>query len=401
MNPSSRIRPDLCADSVCLKEESRLELQPILDSDLAAVAAFLHRSRTAQALQTSEHPQPVSDGPLTIERRLRWLVSQNPIARDGYPRGYRVVDDEGAIRGVNLHFPSAFLTGQQRLYGLASGSWFVDSPARSTGFYLFKKYLSTPGYAFYFATTCNRNSEPLWRALGGRPVPNSETEYIVPFHLDVVIPAFVGTRTSNPLAREIARTAGRCVNPVLEMLTRRSSALTIEPCQDWEKLAALFRRTCPEDRVVSDRSAEFLEWRYGPSSPAHPCRIYVFRDGQGNEGWFCLADLVRSGVQGPLLLDVVWPRDKMNFKDIFQEIAAVADSGADALFLRRQPGFDSREFCAWAVPHKLDAYAFVIDSKCHPQIPLEAFDYDDNDYLAWMFDWPKDNAIGGPFGYGL
>jgi hypothetical protein len=379
------------------EESEHFEIQPVFSSALPDVAAFLRRWRSNRVLSAPVHSAlpRVPETALSIERRLRWLLVENPIATEDSPLGYCVRDRTGLIRGINLCFPSAFLAGGKRLLGLCSGSFFVEPPARSLGFYLFKKYLSSPGYSFHFATTCNVNSEPLWRMLGGRAVPHSELEYILPLRLDGMIPAFVATRTSSELAAGFARMIGRCANPVLRLLARSSAALTIEPCQDWERLSELFHRHRSANHITSDRSADFLQWRYGPGSPAYPCDVYLFHDKQGNEGWFSLGNLIRRGIRGPFLLDVIWPREKMSFREIFREMLRVIPSGADAFFFRRQPGLAYRDSCRWAIPHNLEARAFVISPKDAPPIALDSLDYDDNDYLAWMFNWiGADSAPG-------
>ena len=143
--------------------------------------------------------------------------------------------------GLLLAFPGGFLVGDQRLLALCSGSFFVRPQARTQGLYLFKRYLSSPGYSFFFATTCNANSGALWRTLGGCAVPDSERGYLLPLRLEAVLPAFLTGRTSSRLAAGIARLVGRGADPVLKLLGRRAR-LTIEPCRDWEKLAALSRR---------------------------------------------------------------------------------------------------------------------------------------------------------------
>jgi hypothetical protein len=379
------------------EESEHFEIQAILNPALPDVAAFLHRWRSHRFVNAPVHSahQRVSESALSLERRLRWLLVENPVVTENSPLGYCVRDRVGVIRGINLCFPSAFMAGNQRLLGLCSGSFFVEPTARSMGFYLFKKYLSFAGYEFHFATTCNPNSEPLWRMLGGRAVPDSETEYILPLRLDGMLSAFVATKTSSELASGIARIAGRCANPILRFLTQPSPALTIEPCQDWEKLSELYHRNRSVDSITSERSAEFLQWRYGPGSPVYPCGIYLFRDKQGNEGWFSMGNLIRGGIRGPSLLDVIWPHKRMSFKAIFQEILRLAPSGADALFFRRQPRLDYRELCRWAIPHNVQARTFVISPKEAPLMALDSFDYDDNDYVAWMFNWTgMDSAAG-------
>src|SRR5207247_2446242 len=112
----------------------------------------------------------------------------------------------------------------------------IEPPARTLGFYLFKRYLNSPGYAFFFSTTCNANSGALWAKLGACTVPNSDVEYVLPLKLDVMLPFFLAGRTSSSLAAELARLVGRCANPVLQLLARQSAELTVEPCRDWETL---------------------------------------------------------------------------------------------------------------------------------------------------------------------
>jgi hypothetical protein len=364
---------------------TRFELQPLVRSALPDVAAFLHTQK------------PVSETIFSIERRLGWLLIDNPVTVEDSNLGYCIRDNQGVIRGINLYFPSAFLSADTRLLGLCSGSFFVEPPARSLGFYLFKKYLSTPGYSFYFSSTCNSSSSELWKGIGGLPVPNSDREYILPLRLDNLMPAFVASRTSSRFAAGIARLCGRCVNPVLRYLTHSPAKLNMEPCQDWEKLSELSRRHRPPDQMTSDRSPAFLQWRYGPGSPAYPCSVYLFRDKLGNEGWFSVGDL-SHGQAGPLrqsvLLDAIWPREKMSFKHIFREIVRTAAASADAIIFRWQPGLHYRDYNRCIIPYKLEApRAFVIVPKGAAPYPLDSLDYDDSDYVAWRFQWPAHDSI--------
>jgi hypothetical protein len=356
----------------------RFEIQPVVRSALPEVGDFLHTWRSGETVSS-------------IERRLQWLLIDNPAASADATLGYCIRDGMGSMKGLSLQFPVAFLAGDQRLLGLCSGSFFVAPEARSLGFYLFKKYLRTSGHSFYFASTCNTASSELWKSMGGCPVPHSETEYIVPLRLDALLPAYVAARTSSQAAVGIARLCGRGANPILQFLTRPSARLIVEPCQDWEKLSDLFHRHRPSNYITSDRSAAFLEWRYGPNSPSHPCGVYLFRCGRGNEGWFALGHST-SGEGGRLreaiLLDVVWPREEIAYGLIFQEILRIAAESADALFFRWQPGLNYREYSRCVIPHKLGApRAFVRVPKGAPRFPLGTLDYDDSDSIAWRFQW--------------
>ena len=369
----------------------RFEIQPVLSSALPDVASFLRRWRDHQTENWFDQ-YPIREDPQSLERRLKWLLVENPAIPDGSQHGFCIRDHAGIIRGLTLSFPAAFLAGDRRLLGLCSGSFFVEPQARTLGYFLFKKYLRSPGYSFFFATTCNANSATLWRKMGGSAVPSSEREHILPLRLDVMLPAFVAGRTASEAAPEIARIIGRCANPFLHRLARQSTQLTIEPCQDWQKLSELFRRHRSAEWLTSDRSAEFLQWRYGPASPNYPCDIFVLRDKRGNEGWFSLSNIIRGNqgqIRGSVLLDAIWPREKMGFRDILPEILRLVASGADAIFFRPQPGLDYGECSRWIIPYRSEApRAFVITRKVDPLLPVTSLDYDDSDYGAWAVHWP-------------
>ena len=336
----------------------KFEIQPLFGSALPEVATFL-RNWPAQRDQGSSIQRFVRDDPLSIERRLRWLLVEHPLATAASHHGLCIRDASGTIVGLLLAFPGAFLAGDQRLLGLGSGGFFVEPHARTLGFYLFKRYLKTPGYAFFFSTTCNAESGALWKRLGACAVPNSDTEYILPLDLEVMLPAFLAGRTSSGVAAALARVVGRCADPVVRRLGRRSStALTVEPCRDWEKLAELFRRHRCKDWTTTDRSAAFLEWRYGESSPSHPFDICVVRDGRGNEGWFSLGNTTcgRQGqIRGRVLLDAIWPREQMSFRDILPAILQRVASRADAIFLQPRLGVDYGDCSRWIIPYRLEA----------------------------------------------
>ena len=347
---------------------TRFEIRPILASTLPDVAGFLFSYAHRDQSPSSE--RPLREDLLGTARYLRWLLVENPLTTPAAQHGVCVCNASGAIMGLLLSFPHAFLAGDQRLVGLGSGGYFVEPQARTTGFYLFKRHLSVPDYPFFFSTTCNFNSGALWKTLGGCPVPNSDMEYIVPFKVDVLLPALLAKKTSSALAANIARVAGRWANPVFRPRTRNSTELRIEPCRDWEKLAALFRRHRDADLMTTDRSAVFLRWRYGWNAPNQPFDIRLFRDTRGNEGWFALGSVTRGRqgqIRGCVLLDAVWPRDTMSFGTILPSILRVAASRADAIYFQSRPGLAYGECGRRAVPWRLEGpKGFVISRKGTP-----------------------------------
>ena len=335
----------------------RFEIQPLRASALPDVASFLHRWDTHRD-QGSSTQGSLREDCLSTHRRLEWLLTENPLTGAASQYGLCVRNVSGVLKGIVLSFPGAFLAGDQRLLGLGSGSFFVEPRARALGFYLFRRYLNSPGYSFFFSTTCNANSAPLWEAVGARAVPNSDTEYMLPLKLEVMLPAFLAKRTSNAFAAGVARIVGRFANPVLQLLPRKSTALIVEPCRDWGKLAELFRRHRPADRITTDRSAEYLQWRYGESAHNRPFDICVFRDRRGHEGWFSLGNIARGRqrqIRGCVLLDAIWPSAHMSFRDILPAIVQLAASKADAVFFQPRPGLDYGECSRWIIPCNLEA----------------------------------------------
>jgi len=352
----------------------RFEIQPVLGSTLPEVASFLHRQRGEPTTGASFR----SPSRLGIERRLRWLLLGNPVAREDAHHGFCVRDPSGTIRGLTLCFPGAFLAGEQRLFGLGSGSLFVEPQARTAGFYLFKKYLSSPGYSFFFSTTCNTNSAALFCQLGGGPVPNSAPEYVLPIKLDTLLPALVAGKTMNGALPAIARVFGRCANPILRLFERQSAELTIVPCKDWRKLSDLFLRYRSKDWITTDRSVEYLQWRYGQNPDLYPSGVYLFQDKRGNEGWFSLGTMIRGSqgqIRGSVLLDAVWPREKMSFRDVFGGILQIAAPHAHALFFRPRPGLDYSECSPWIIPRRwASPSVFAIARKGDPRFAAASLD---------------------------
>jgi hypothetical protein len=361
-------------------------IEPVFPHFLSEIAGFLFKCRTPEMATSSARRTLMPDTP-GIERRIRWLLLDNPAAKHSESLGFCARDESGTVRGLTLCFPASFLRAGERIAGLGSGSFFVDSAMRSLGFFLFKRYLACPGYAFYFATTCNVASAPLWRQLGGAAVARSEFELVLPLRLDSLAANRIARIMPGRFFAEAARMGGRCAVPLLRLSVRSDRHLKVEPCQDWNKLAALAWRHCLPDRVTSDRSAEMLYWRYGSDSPVQAGGIHLFRDSLGNEGWFALSgNTARTPGRavGCTLLDVIWPSGKIDFRDILPQIIRSAPDSAEAVFIRCRPDFDFTKAWRWFVRQRLASpRAYVIAGKGAPSIRADLFDYEDNDYVAW------------------
>jgi hypothetical protein len=357
-----------------------LEIQPVLDSSIPEVARFLHKQEGSSG-ENSQLQIPGCEDALSIERRLRWLLLENPLATTDSPHGFCTRDVSGLIRGLLLCFPNQFVAGDRRLVGLGSGGFFVEPQARTMGFYLFKKYLKLQGYSFFFSTTCNSNSAPLWKTLGGVAIPYSDLEYILPLRLHTLLPGLLAERTSRGAALAIADLLGRWGDRVMQFSQQRSAGITIEPTQDWQKLSWMFHRYRSRDSITTDRSPEFLEWRYGQNSDPYPSGVYLFRDKRGNEGWFSLGRAMRGRwrhIPTCALLDAIWPREKIGFSEILPAIVELVAGKFDLLSLRPQPGLDYGECSRWVIRRRrVVPGGFVIAANTSPRLTTAALD------LSW------------------
>jgi hypothetical protein len=249
------------------------------------------------------------------------------------------------------------------------------------GFYLFKRYIKSPGYDFFFSTTCNSNSALLWEKLGGCAVPNTEVEYLLPLRLGSLLPALLAQKTASRVVLKASNLLGRCGDPAMQLFRERPAGIAIEPCRDWEKLANLFHRHRSADFITADRSPELLAWRYGQNADAYPSGIYLFRDKRGNEGWFSLSGAKRGRwgqISGALLADAVWPRERISLSQVLPEIVRLAGGRFDMLSFRQRSGFDYDVRSRWTIRRPLAApLGFAIDRNGDSRSTATALD------LAW------------------
>ena len=354
---------------------ARWETQPLGAADVADAAAFL--SRAAQPAGDPAEVRPLPESPLATQQRLEWLVLRNPAAETGVGHSLCVRDAAGAVVGLLLAFPTVFVAGDTRLVGLGSGGFFVEAAARTLGFYLFKRYLASPGYAFYFSTTCNAASGRVWRAVGAVPLTESDREYVLPLRLGVLLPSFVAGRIAQPAMLGLARGLGGALDRARRLVAEPPAGLAVEPCRDWDKLAELARRHRRPGVFTPERSVRWLEWRYGPGAPNGPFDICVVRDRLGREGWFSLGRITRGqhqDIRGGIVLDAVWA-DGMSGEDIVRAIPARAPADIDAVFFRPRAGLDHRACGRWRLERRWESPStFVVTPKGEAPVPVAGLD---------------------------
>src|ERR1700683_1318806 len=105
-------------------------IEPVFPHFLTEIAGFLFKCQ-APEMATPSPGQTLVRETADIERRIRWLLLDNPAAKGSEPLGFCARDESGKIRGLTLCFPASFLRAGERITGLGSGSFFVDAAMRS------------------------------------------------------------------------------------------------------------------------------------------------------------------------------------------------------------------------------------------------------------------------------
>jgi hypothetical protein len=316
------------------------EIQPIDERNYPEVVPFLLRW-VREASGNAEQTAPDVD-PSRYAQDFRWMLDLgNPAHHDSIPSGHILRNDQGTVVGMIGHSPGFFLLGDRRYRGLGGSNFYVDQSARLQGFFMFKKYLGFAATDFCFSTTCNDNSGPLWTKCGAGPVPGGNAEYILVMKSGPVLQDLA-------LNRRIPRPFAAALRPVgsildLVILARKSrSPLTVEWCQDWDKLHAIAGRNRDPARLTPERSPADLFQRYeGMIKQLRPLGqldgVYRFSDRSGNEGWFTVREAARGRlkqIRGVSLADLVWPHGSIELADILCAILELISPRADVFSVR-------------------------------------------------------------------
>lgn len=279
-------------------------IDALRQDDLSAVARFSHDFHR-------DAPSPPAGDSQAIEsrvRQLRWRIFDNPWYRPEFEAGQVLRDSAGAIVGVNVQFPVGFRLGDAALVGVCGAGFFVRPEARLQAFFMFRRFLAQPGADFHFATTCNASSEAIWRKLGGRPIPGTDREFLVPLRFGPLAEeAALRRHIPAPLPR-LMRAAAAVASPLLRRRPRRPYVARV--CDDLDFLARCADAGRPSDRPAWDRSTRALRWRFFENPAALATRAYRVDLPSGAAGWFVLQEK-RRGLRGQIralsLIDFVLP----------------------------------------------------------------------------------------------
>jgi hypothetical protein len=318
------------------------KFRPIFEQDLPEVAAFLYRQQEITSREDSTQARPSNDN-------LRWLLS-NPHRGDEASLGDTIRDAEGKIFGMIVAVPRMYRLGSERRLGLAAGHFFIDASARMQGFFMLKRFLTTQGFDFVYANSCNGQSGPLWAKCGALMVPESEVEYILPFRLGPIAEEVAIRKAWHPAVARALKAAGPLATLVAGPRIPKNR-LKVEPSKDIERLAEVAERNLNPAFLQPERSAPYLKWVYGswllsPDVKEAGSAIYRFSSSAGQEGWFSLI-FARRGhrdqIRAARVNDVVWPFEHMAFTEVIPAMAEAARDRADLLSIRGRVGLSLQD----------------------------------------------------------
>ncbi len=260
----------------------------------------------------------------SMVRALRWRLFDNPAARSHIEAGQLLRTDAGAVAGIHLSIPQRFVADGRIVHALCSSALYVDDSARLQGFVMFRRFLGQPDVDFSFASTCNVASAALWERVGGRAVDASRHEVILPLQTTRVVESLVPAGSRRSIAAAAAAVGGGALGLARAWGRRGVQA---EPTVDWERLAACARRHADRS-ISSERTAQFLAWRYEQNPAPTPYRVWWVRDRAGREGWLSAGPLFRAAAPDLrcwIVTDIVWP----GVADVGPPLLAVAQRLAD------------------------------------------------------------------------
>ncbi len=313
-----------------------LTFKPIHPEDLPEVAAFLHEQQEIASRDDLTQAAPDNNDLTGFQK--------DPDLSPGMSMGETLRDSEGKIRGMILGIPRMYRLGSQRLLGRAAGNFYVDASARLQGFFMLRRFLGAPGFDFYYANSCNRQSASLGqvRRTNG---PGVGCRVSLTFQTGPACRRMGEPQEMAPGGR--GRPQGRRAPRHPGGRARRPKhQFTLEYCVDLERLAVIADRNRDPELLQPERSVAYLKWVYG-SMPKSPNTaeisgvMYRFADPAGREGWFVLRFEPRGHkhqIRSARLVDVVWPFQHLAFIDVLPAIIEVAKNRSDLLSIRGRVG---------------------------------------------------------------
>ncbi|HWE04053.1 MAG TPA: hypothetical protein VG326_16730 [Tepidisphaeraceae bacterium] len=277
-----------------------LSVGDISEDDIADVARFLARqTRPGEAVGAS---------PMTAERRLRWLLLENPSRASDIPLGWRIRDD-GTVVGAAVCMPFRIGAGDFRATALQFAKFFVDADYRGMGLGILMRFVHEGRRFPLFCTSTNAKSGELFFRLGGSLIAGLDHTMLGIVRPAPLIDEWLFRRTRRPLlARRLASPIPAMMAPARRLARRRDliRGVNLFPLHDVEEAAAIGLPP-PAAALAIVRDREYLRWRY--FSGERERDVYCFRR-KSECDRLVVVEEIRSGYRGQIrVLNVldIWP----------------------------------------------------------------------------------------------
>jgi hypothetical protein len=227
------------------------ELAPILESDIAEVAAFI-------AAESGKSPE-------TVEPHLRWFLLENPARQPQDTLGFGLragLRDNDQLVGCILCSPQTFCFGIKKIVLMGSSSFYVEDRYRGQGGRIFLQYSRLAKQWPLFGTSANAQAAALWSAAGASPIPYSEGELFGVLHWAPVAEELMHRQNTN---RILARLAGSAASNVVKILkplkidrVEPDALQLLASAEQVDDLSIL----APSTRLTAWRDITYIRWRY-------------------------------------------------------------------------------------------------------------------------------------------
>ena len=303
----------------------RVTFNIIAEADIPDVAAYLARQAGAG--------EAVMASPMPPERRLRWLLLENPARTHDVPLGWCIRDAGRSVVGALLCVPFRVAARGVTRTALMSCKFFVDESYRGAGVVPFRSYLKLGRQYPLFCTSANAVSGELFAGAGAYAIGGTDHTMLGVTRHAALAEEWVFRRTGRPeLSRVVALPA--------RLLPRRSIGRgegELRPLPSVEAVVAL-DLPLPGDAIAVVRDLSYLRWRYFSRESAND--VFCFRAVRA-AARMVVVNQVRSGYRSQIrvlnVLDVWPPLDADSAPPLTRVLWQRYRGRFDALWLRSQP----------------------------------------------------------------
>lgn len=302
---------------------------PIVEADFAELAGYLTTKAPAG--------EAVAREAMPAERRLRWLLLENPVREADVPLGWTVrTAEDGRIVGALVCVPFRVGIGGVTTTAVMSCKFFVDEAFRGVGVAPFRAYLKLGRRFPLFCTSANAASGELFRGAGAYVVGGSDHAMLLVARHGPVVEEWVYRRIGRRggMARVLAGPAWlkpRRRSPV------GSSQGVLRKLSSAEEATALAVPATIATAVAVVRDEAYLRWRYFPGDSRKD--VYAFT-APGAAARLVVVNQVSSGHRGQIrvlnVLDVWPPLDAGSAGAFASALHQRYDGQFDVMWLRAQ-----------------------------------------------------------------